>query len=69
MGSDSIDLRVLFELPHPRARIAEHPQPRRMFAPFARMPGELHRAHHALGVRHEQRKAPIGIDDAGDAER
>src|SRR5688572_20541385 len=41
----------------PRARVAEHAQPRRIFAPLARVPRHLDGAEHALGVRHQDRHA------------
>ena len=51
----------------PDARVAEHPHPRAVLAPFLRVPRLLHRAEHALRVRHEDGEAPVRRREAGDA--
>src|SRR5690242_20482511 len=54
---------------YPPAGVVEHPHPRRVLAGVVRGPGHLHVAEHALRVRHEDREAPVGGGEAGDALR
>src|SRR5690348_4866896 len=51
----------------PAPGVAEHPHPRRILAPVAGMPRHLHGAEHALRMRHQDRKAPVGRRQPGDA--
>src|SRR3569832_1212185 len=53
----------------PDARVAEHPHPRAVLAPLARMPGQLHGPEHALGVRHDRGDPSIRRRDRGDPAR
>jgi hypothetical protein len=51
-----------YHLLHPR--VAEDPHPGAVLAPAVGVPRHLHRAEHALGVRHEDREAAVGGGDA-----
>ena len=48
-------------LTDPRACVVEQALPRRALAPLGGMPRKLHGAEHALGVRHHDRHAAVGI--------
>lgn len=54
---------------HPGAGVAEDAHPGRLVGPALGMPGERDGAEDALRVRHEDREAPVGRGDRGDALR
>jgi hypothetical protein len=54
---------------HPGAGVAEEAHPGGLVGPAVGMPGERDRAEDALGMRHEDREAPVGRRDRGDALR
>ncbi len=56
-------------LPHPLPCVLEHTQPGAVLLPCVRMPGVLHGAEHALGVRHHDAEASIRRGEPGDALR
>src|SRR5450432_267806 len=56
-----------FSDPYPR--VSKQPQPRCVFGPRARSPGMLHAPEDTLGVRHEQRDAPVAVAQPRDAAR
>src|SRR2546422_476678 len=53
----------------PRSSVAEHAHPRRVLAPRGRVPRHLHAAKNTLGVRHENRKAPVRRGEPRDPAR
>ena len=52
-------LRGAEQLADEGAGVAEHAHPRAVLAPLARVPGVLHGAEHALGVRHDDGDAAV----------
>ena len=59
----------LFRHQPTKRRALRTSDPRRNLAPLVRMPGHLHGAEDALGMRHQDREAAVGGGEAGDALR
>src|SRR5262252_3437003 len=54
-------------LSNPHSGITKHSRPRSIFAPMARVPGILHGAIDAFGMRHQRRDPSVAVRDRSDA--